>query len=56
MKTVYRLAMVIWPVRMIPERMADLLSILDRQGAKREILPVMFEFQKGSNEMLLRHK
>lgn len=39
------------------ERMADLLSILDQHGASCKIVPVKFEFQKGSTEMLLlRHK
>jgi hypothetical protein len=39
------------------EHMPDLLSILDQHGAVCEIVPVIFEFQKGSNKMLvLRHK
>lgn len=39
------------------ELMVDLLDNLDRIGSACEIVPVTFEFQKGSNKMLLlRHK
>ena len=39
------------------ERMPELLSILDQHDTSYEIVPVVFEFQKGSNKMLLlRHK
>jgi hypothetical protein len=39
------------------ERVSELLDIIDQHGAAWETVPVTFEFQKGSNKMLvLRHK